>query len=347
MAEISPNNSTSNSSPPIAMLQMISGVWLAQLIYAAARLGIADLLKDGPKSIENIAQSTNTQVPYLYRALRALASYGIFSEVEKGTFALTPLAETLQEGTPDSMRNLAITCGEDYYFTPFGQIIHTLQTGKSAFHKTHGIGLFEYLTKNPEMEIFFNKAMPDYTSQINIGFVATYDFSQATKVLDIGGGYGQLIIPVLKKYPHLKGILFDRPTVIDGSKKSIADAGLADRCECVGGNFFEGVPSGGDVYMLSSIIHGWDDKDSAAILGNCRRAMVDNGKLLLADLVVAPGNEPSFAKIHDINLMIAADSGKERTEEEFRKLFELAGLKLTRIIPTNTFGSIIEGTPMA
>lgn len=334
---------TTDSSPSMVMLQMISGTWLSQLIYAAAKLGIADLLKDGPKISEELANSTGTHARFLYRALRALASYGIFKEIEPNCFGLTPLAETLQSGVPGSMRNMAIHGGDEYNFYPFGKILYTLQTGKSAFHHFHGIGIFEYLTQHPDTGKDFDEAMTEYVSQMHISFAAAYDFSGVKRVVDVAGGHGTLIKSILKANPTMTGILFDRPSVIEGSRKSIEAAGLADRCDVVGGDFFESVPSGGDVYIVSSVIHGWNNEDSAKILRNCHRAMVDNGRLLLGELVIPTGNEPFFGKIQDINLMIAADSGQERTKDDFQKLYEMSGFKLTRIIPTQSLGSIVEG----
>jgi SAM-dependent methyltransferase len=327
----------------MVMLQMISATWLSRLIYAAAKLGIADLLKDGPKSSEELASSTGMHAPSLYRTLRALANYGIFKEVKPNCFEMTPLAETLQSRVPGSMRNMAITCGEEYYYYPFGKILYTLQTGQPAFHHFHGMDLFEYLTQHPDNAKCFDEAMTEYVSQMHTSFAAVYDFSGVKKVVDVGGGHGTLMKHILKANPTVTGILFDRPSVIEGSKKNIEAAGLSDRCEVVGGDFFESVPSGGDIYILSSIIHGRNNEDSASILRNCHRAMVDNGRLLLGEVVIPTGNEPFFGKIHDINLMIAAEGGGERTEAEFLKLFEMSGFKLTRIIPTQSLGSIVEG----
>lgn len=337
------NNNSQQASPSMVILNMISGTWVAQLVYAAAKLGIADLLSEGPQNIDSLSQSTGTKPSHLYRVLRGLAGYGIFQETEPKTFSLTPLAEPLRSNVKGSMRNLAITCGDDYYFRPFGHILYTLQTGKSAFHKAHGKGIFEYLTENKEDNDIFSHAMTDYISEMHISFAEHYDFSGAKKVVDVGGGYGTLMMSILKKNPHLKGVIFDRPSVIEGSRKNIAEAGLAERCDFVGGNFFEKIAEGGDIYIFSSILHGWNNEEGSHILRNCHNAMVENGKLLLGELVIPPGNQPHFGKIHDINLMVAADSGQERDEEDFRDLYECSGFKLTRIIATNSPGSIVEG----
>jgi SAM-dependent methyltransferase len=327
----------------MAMLQMISGTWLSQLIYAAAKLGIADLLKDEQKSIEELASSTGTHAHSLYRTMRALANYGIFKEIKPKFFTTTPLAETLQSKVPGSMRNMAITCGEEYYYQPFGKILYTLQTGQPAFHHFHGMDLFEYLTQHPDNAKCFDEAMTEYVSQIHTSFASIYDFSGVNKIVDVGGGHGTLMKSILKANLTVTGVLFDRPSVVEGARKSIEAAGLSERCEIVGGDFFESVPSGGDVYILSSVIHGRNNEDSARIFRNCHRAMVDNGKLLLGEVVIPKENEPFFGKIQDINLMIAAEGGGERTKEEFQKLFEMSGFKLTRIIPTQSLGSIVEG----
>jgi len=334
-----------STTPPEALLQMITSSWVSQAIYVAAVLGIADLLNDDPKSSSELAKATGTQARSLYRVMRALASVGIFAEIEDDRFELTPLAAYLQTDVPGSIHAIAIMLGESWHWQPWGNILHTLKTGNTAFEHVHGMKLFEYLTKNVEAAQIFNEAMTGTTAPFNATITADYDFSSISKIVEVGGGHGSLIASILKAYPTMQGLLFDLPPVVIGAKHSIEAEGLAERCEIVGGDFFESVPSGGDTYILKNIIHDWDDTRAVAILKNCHRAMVENGKLLLVETVIPPRNEPSFGKFLDLEMLVIA-GGCERTEAEYRTLFEAAGFQLTKVITTQSFLSVIEGVPV-
>lgn len=333
---------TKFTTPPEALLQMITSSWVSQAIYVAAVLGIADLLKDDPKNSSELAKATGTHARSLYRVMRALASVGIFAEIEDGRFELTPLAAYLQTDVPGSIHAIAIMLGESWHWQPWGNILHTLKTGNTAFKHVHGMKLFEYLTKNVEAAQIFNEAMTGTTAPFNATITADYDFSSIGKIVEVGGGHGSLIASILKVYPTMQGILFDLPPVVIGAKHSIEAEGLAERCEIVGGDFFESVPSGGNAYILKNIIHDWDDTHAVAILKNCHRAIVENGKLLLVEALIPPRNEPSFGKFLDLEMLVMA-GGCERTEAEYRVLFEAAGFHLTKVITTRSFLSVIEG----
>lgn len=322
-------------------LQMATGYWVSQAIYVGAKLGIADLLKDGPKSVDNLATSVQAQPRFLYRVMRALASLGIFVELEDGRFDMTPLAEFIQTDAPGSMRALVITLCEEHY-RAWGELLHSVKTGQTAFDHLYGKGVFDYFAENPESAEIFNQAMTSFANQMHLSVLSAYDFSPIKKIVDVGGGHGALITSILKSYPQMSGILFDSPQVIEGAGKHIEAAGLSSRCELAGGNFFESIPEGGDAYILSHIIHDWNDDHSRVILEKCHRAMADNAKLLLVEEVVPPGNEPSLSKLMDLNMMAVA-GGRERTEAEFRDLLEAAGFKLARIVNTQSPMKVIEG----
>jgi hypothetical protein len=204
--------------------------------------------------------------------------------------------------------------------------------------------VWEFFSKNPENARIFNAAMTTLTAWAEAAILQSYDFSAIGKIVDVGGGHGGFISAILKANPGMKGVLFDQPHVVDGALETIEKAGLADRCETVGGSFFDSVPEGGDAYILKWIIHDWDDERSIVILRNCRRAMSETGRLLLVETVVPPGNEPSFAKFIDLNMLVMT-GGRERTEAEYRALFEAAGFRLTRIVPTPSPMFVIEGVP--
>lgn len=332
-------------SVPPTLLELLSGSWVSQSIYVAAKLGIADFLKDGPKTSEELADSVGANGQSLYRVMRALSSVGVFAEMEGGRFSLTPLSALLQTGVPGSLRAWAIMLGEEPYRAAWGALLHTVKTGETAFNRVYSTGRFEYLARHPEAAKTFNEAMIGLTTQAAMAAVAAYDFAGARTIIDVGGGHGILLEAVLKANPHLGGVLFETPTVIEGAKKRLEACGLGGRCKAIGGDFFHSVPSGGDVYTLSAVIHDWDDERSITILKNCHRALGGKGKLLLLELVLPPSNERSFATLMDINMMVIT-GGRERTESEYRALLTAASFKLTRIIPTQSPRSLIEGVPV-
>lgn len=323
-------------SSPEALIQMITGFWISQAIYAAAKLGIADLVKAGPKPCEELAQATGMPTHTLYRLLRALASVGVFREGEEGRFGLTPLAEYLQTGVPSSLRAFAIMQSELQY-RAYGEVLHSVKTGETAFNLVWGQELFPYLTQHPTAAAVFDEAMRNYTMQVAAGIVAAYDFSQFGTLVDVGGGNGTLLTAVLQAHPTLCGVLFDLPHVAEEAKQR-----LAERCAIRGGDFFAAVPSGGDAYLLKWIIHDWDDERAVTLLKNCHRAMTAHGKLLVIEAVIPPGNAPFFHKWTDLTMLVIV-GGRERTEAEYHALFEAAGFKLTQIIPTSSEMNVIEG----
>lgn len=325
-----------------ALLQMITSSWISQTISVAAKLGIADLLKDGPKNSDELAKATGTHARSLYRVLRALASVGVFAEIEDGHFELTPLAASLVTGVPGSVRALAIMFGEEWHCQPWVNLLHSLKTANTAFEHVYGMKLFEYLEKNPEVAEIFNEAMTSTTATLSATVTDDYDFSGFGKIVEVGGGHGSLIAAILKANPRMQGVLFDLPHVVSGSKDLIEAEGLTKRCQIVGGNFFESVPSEGNAYILKQIIHDWDDTQAIAILKNCRHAMLENGKLVLLETVIPPRNQPSFGKFVDLEMLVSS-GGCERTEAEYRMLFEAAGFQLTRIVPTASSLNLIEG----
>jgi len=334
-----------NTPPPEALLQMITSSWVSQTIYVAAKLGIADLLSEGPRSSDELAKATGTHAGSLYRVMRALASVGVFAEVEDGRFTLTPLAAYLQTSVFGSMRALAIMFGEEWHWQPWWNVLYSIKTGNSAFEHVNGMKLFEYLAQDTEAAQVFNEAMTVMTSMFNATTTANYDFSSIRKIVEVGGGHGSLISAILKAYPRMQGVLFDLPTVVIGAKYHIEAEELAERCEIVEGDFFESVPSGGDAYILKNVIHDWDEDSAITILRNCHRAMVDKGELLLIEAVIPPKNEPSLSKFLDLEILVIA-GGYERTEAEYRTLLEAAGFHLTNVIKTESPLSVIKAVRM-
>lgn len=333
---------TEQVTPQVAMLQMIAGFWLSRTIYVAAKLGLADLISDGPKTATELAEATGTHAPSLYRVVRALASAGIFFEDNEGRFHMTPLAATLQTGAPGSLRSLAMTeLGEEHY-PAWENVLHSVRTGEIAFDHRFGMPIWEFFGKNPENADIFNDAMTNLTSGVIHAIMEAYDFSGYKTIADIGGGQGGLITTILKAYPNASGILFDMPAVVESGSERIRAEGLEERCEIVGGSFFDEVPPGADAYILKWIIHDWEQERAIAILNNCRKAMKPDSKLLLVEAVLPGANEPHFGKFIDLNMLVMT-GGRERTESEYRELYKAAGFELARIVPTQSPFCVIEG----
>lgn len=328
--------------PPAAqIMQMLSGYWLTQGLYVAAKLELADRLASGPRHADELAAETGCQPRALYRLLRSLASLGVFTEIEPRTFALTPLAECLRRDVPGSQWAAAIMSGEHQYGA-FGELIHSVRTGESAYTKVEGKPLFDHLAENPEKAAVFDMAMTGIHGRESPAMIAAYDFSQFNVLVDVGGGNGTLLTAILTACPSLHGVLFDLPNVAERAAANLRDAGLADRCKTVGGSFFELLPGDGDAYLFRHIIHDWDDEQSIRILRNCHEAMPAHARLLVVESVIPAGNQPHFAKLLDL-AMLALPGGIERTEDEYRELFETCGFHLSRIVPTTADVSIIEG----
>ena len=330
--------------PPATLLQMMTGYWVSQALYVAAKLGVADLLVDGPRSVDDLATATQAHALSLHRVLRALASVGIFTESSPRVFALTPMASLLRTGTPNSMAAMAIMYAEEQY-RAWGNVLHSVRTGQPAFENHFGMSYFAYLGQNPESDRIFNQAMTGYTHEVANAVSMTYDFSPFKTVVDVGGSYGTLLSAILQRNPTARGILFDQPHVATAAGEQLTQNGVAERCTAVGGDFFVEVPADGDVYLLSQILHDWDDECSTAILRQCRRAISEHGKLLVVELVLPPGEEPSFGKWLDLHMLVLL-AARERTEAEYRALFDATGFELTRVIPTPAGPSIVEAVPV-
>lgn len=310
----------------------------SQTLYVAAKLGIADLLVDGPKRVDELATAAGADASALYRVLRALASLGIFAEQDNQVFALTPAAEALRSDVPNSLRDVAIFWGEEWNWQVWGKILYSVRTGKSAWGQVHGEQVFDYFAKNQDAARIFDRAMTSFSSVATKAVLEGYDFSEIKTLVDIAGGQGRLLNGVLEAYPSMRGVLFDLPHVIENAQQNTS---VGDRCEYVTGDFFVSVPAGGDAYMLKHIIHDWDDERAITILKNIRQAMNPGGRVLVLESVIADGNGQDFGKLLDIEMLVSP-GGKERTAAEYEDLFSRAGLRLTRIIPTKSPYSVIE-----
>ena len=331
---------TSAPPPQAVIMQLSMGAAVTQAIYVAAKLGIADILANGEKSVDEIAIAADAHSPSLYRILRSLASLGVFTETEKRIFANTPVSEVLRSGIPGSMRGSMIFMGEPWHYNVWADMLHSAKTGETAWKETHGEEVFDWFAKNPEASEIFNGCMSELSAGSAPAVVAGYDFSGIDTIADIAGGHGLMLSQILKANPTLKGILFDMEHVVSGAGEMLRSYGVEDRVRCVSGDFFSEVPAA-DAYIMKHIIHDWDDERSIKILESIHRAMIGEGKVLLAEMVIPEGNDPHPGKMLDLE-MLTSPGGIERTADEYSQLFEKAGFRLNRIVPTMSPFSVIE-----
>lgn len=328
--------------PPSAqMMDMLFGFALSRSISVAAQYGIADHLKDGPQSAEALAAATGLHARSLYRMLRALAGAGIFAEDNEKRFSLTPLGDLLRSDAPESLRSFAAFIANDVGFQTWANLPHSLQTGERAFDHTHGAFYFDWLVQHPEHGKIFNDAMTSMSLGSGQAVVAGYDFTGIGKLVDVGGGHGQLLAAILQKYPMMQGVLYDAPQVVSQAGPVLEAAGVADRCEVIGGDFFQSVPAGGDAYIMKHIVHDWSDDECVTFLSHCREGMNPGGKMLVAEMILPPANVPAASKLLDLEMLLFM-TGCERTESEYQSLLERAGFTFTRNVPAPPY-NVIEG----
>ena len=324
---------------------LINGYWITGTIHAAAKLDVASAIGDTPRTIAEIASAVGADVEALYRIMRALAGIRIFAEGPGRTFSHTPLSLALRPGVPGSMHGLAVMTGL-LHLRAWPEVVHAVKTGDTAFGKVFGQEIFAHVTKNAEAGQAFDEAMAGYTAATSNAVVAAYDFSAFDKIVDVGGGNGALIAAILKNQPRAAGVCFDLPPSAERAKVNLGAQGLAGRCEVVGGDFFESVPSGGDAYALKMIVHDWDDARSIAILKNVRKAIQPNGRALIMEAMIDPASGAGAeGKLLDINMLVMT-GGRERTAEEFAALYRASGFELVRIVPAGPMISVIEGRPV-
>jgi hypothetical protein len=334
----------SNTPLPARMMGLTMATWISQAISVAADLGVADALANGPRSVDDIAKTVGADAPSLYRLLRALADVEVVQELDGRRFASTPLGDLLRGDAPGSLRDWAIMIGRPFHVEAWTGLIGSIRTGESAFERLHGKTDWDYFRDNPADGQVLNAAMTAVSSRFIEAIAGEYDFKSAGKVVDVGGGQGGMITAILAANPHVRGVLFDLPHVV--ADQVVGAAGVGDRCEYVGGDFFESVPPGGDVYVLTNIVHDWDDDRAVRILRNCREAMNADGRVLVAEAVLPDTIRPSRAKWLDLEMLVLNVQGaRQRTESEYRELFARAGLRMSGIVEHSDTVGLVEGVP--
>jgi hypothetical protein len=332
---------TQSLPPHVHLVQLAMAHWGSHVVYVAAKLGLADLLAKGPMSAEQLAERTETHAPSLYRLMRTLASLGIMSEDSSHRFSLTPVGEAMKTGAPGAARATILTIASPWWNTGFGELMYSVQTGKSGFEKIVQMPIFDWFAEHPEEASLFNETMLGIHGAEPAAVAAAYDFAGAKTIVDVGGSTGNLLATVLERNPKSQGILFDMPHVVREAPAFLKSRGLADRIKIEPGSFFESIPAGGDAYMMSHIIHDWSEEQCLTILSNCRRVMNADTRLLIIEMVLPPGNTPHPGKMLDM-MMLVGPGGRERTAEEYGELLSKAGLRLTKVVPTDSAVSVVE-----
>lgn len=320
---------------------MLCGFWISKALYVAAKLNLGDLLRSTPKRADDLAALTGAHPHSLYRLLRMLASVGIFTEDQSHQFQLTELGQFLRTDIPESQHAMAIMAGEEH-FQAWTELLYSIQTGQPAYDKVFGMPVFDWLSQHPDQAMVFDKAMVSIHGRETAAMLDAYDFRNIKTLVDVGGGNGSVLIATLQRFLHLQGILFDLPGVVGRATENVRDAGLENRCRLETGSFFESIPQGADACLMRHIIHDWNDEQCRTILRNVHAVLPPDGRVLVVESVIPPGNDPSFGKLLDLNMLVIP-GGQERTEEEYRKLFAESGFHLERIVATAAEVSIVEG----
>lgn len=329
--------------PNLQLLQLIVGKWVHQAIYVAAELGIADALRDGPRTSEDLARACGADEDATHRLLRALANVGVLEEREGRAFALLPMGEYLRRDVPGSLRGYARLVGGQPAWRSWGEALHSVRTGEPGFEHAYGGTLFDWYATHPEESAIFDEAMTAISATEAAAVADALDFAGIRTLADVGGGRGYLLATILEQHPGLQGILFDLPHVVAGAPALLGEHGVAARVRVEDGSFLEGCPAGADAIVMKHILHDWNDADAVRILTHCHGALGAGGRVLVVEAVVPPPGQPGWAKLLDLEMLMLTPRGRERTREEYAALFESAGFRLTRVVPTASPVSVIEG----
>jgi O-methyltransferase domain/Dimerisation domain len=331
------------SDPRLTLLGLINGFQVTQAIRVAATLRVADHLDGGPRSAAELAALTESHPDSLYRLLRALAAVGLFREDQDRKFTLTPMGDCLRTDCATPLGAWAEVVGSPYFWQAWGHLLRSVQTGENAFKSLNGKDVWQFRAEHREHGATFDRAMTQLSRGSAEAVIHAYDFSSFRHIVDVGGGQGLMLAAILRAHPHMRGTLFDQSDVVAGAKAVLTERGVIDRCDIVGGSFFERVPEGADAYVMRVVIHDWEDDEAIAILKVCRRAMRESAKLLLIERVVGPPGENPTAKFSDLNMLVLP-GGRERTDEEFSELFAKSGFELTQTFSAGIH-NVIEARP--
>jgi len=331
-------------------MQMATGFWVSFIVTNFAKMGLADHLKDAqPKTVSELAKAIGSNERFLFRFLRAAASLGVAeqvdfaSELDKASFKITELSQLLRSDHPQSVRDMMMLLNTPSHVMPWVDLQYAVTNGTDSFVKNFGKDFWSYTNEHADEMKIFNGAMSNMARGNHAAFLEAYDLTGVNKMVDVGGGHGALLASVLTKYPSMQGVVFDRPNVVEAESQFEKPEDIKKRLQFVGGDFFVSVPEGGDAYIMSMILHDWGDDACHKILTSIHKAMPQGARLLVVDCVVPKDNSMHMSKLMDLNMMTITDGGRERTHEEFVELYAKAGFRLSRIVPTKGFASVVEG----
>ena len=325
-------------------LELANGYIVARAVHVFAELGLGDALAAGPRTVEELAAVTGTDAGFLLRVLRLVASYGVGRELEAGRFGPTSLSDALSDGGPDSVRAAVLQRSDETWWQACGDLLETVRQGR--YRGGDSRTMYARFERDPQARARFDRGMVNVSRREDAAVAAALEIDPGARVVDLGGGRGGLLAQVLRKFPRARGVLFEQASLL-ADHASLAVASQLDRCELVAGDFFERIPAGGDVYVYKRIIHSWRRDEAVALLSRVRDVLPASGRLVVVDVVIRPGNERQRGKLSDLMLLMLGSEGRERTEGEYRELFEAAGFELMRVVETDSAVSILEGAPRA
>ncbi|MEW5810955.1 MAG: methyltransferase [Actinomycetota bacterium] len=329
----------------VALLEIATGAWTTQVLYVAARLGIADQLAQGPRRSAEVANAVGAHPDAVHRLMRALTSRGALKERRDGRFALTPVGQALRAEVPGSMRDMVLFIGHPARWADWGSLDYSVRTGEPAADMLRGMPFFEYLDTDPEFAEVFNNAMTAASGLSDDVALQAYDFTGCRLAVDVGGGHGAVLATILRSAPDARGVLFDLPTVVEGAGRIFEQAGVAPRARVESGSFLDAVPAGADLYVMKNVIHDWDDEHAMTILRNIRTGIIAGGRLVLLEMVLPERASSFIGHMLDLEMLLMLH-GRERTRTEYADLLRRAGFRLTRVIPTVSPLSVIEAVPV-
>lgn len=330
-------------APADAAWQLVTASWITHAARTMADLELADHLAAGPMTLDALARASGAHAPSLARLVRALVGLGFIARVDD-RFCLTPMGEYLRTDIPGSAAGFSLGIMSSLMERPMLKLVDAMRDGRATFPKIYGQDFWSYLSSHPDDQARFDTAMATGSTGDGMSLVRICDFDGVSTLVDIGGGEGQMISEILQAHPRMRGILFDRPEALAQSGKVLDRLGVRDRCDIVPGDFFASIPRGGDVYLLSIVIHDWPDEEALQILGNCYRAMEPGSRIWISEGVMDEADEYNRQKLVDL-LMLVLFSAKERTFEEHRSLLEAAGfVQISALIdPDDSRRVVIQG----
>jgi ubiquinone/menaquinone biosynthesis C-methylase UbiE len=323
-------------NPRKYLRELVTGFFAIHLLREAVRMDLPELMSVRPYTVQELAAATRTHAPALERLMDGLVGRGVFAKDEHQRFVANEVSNLLLRKTAGSNRPMVLDFGGEHYQHAWTQLGHTLATGKPAFDRAHGVDFWTYMDQHPDMAANFNEFMIQWSESRHEALLDAYDFAGIRTLVDVGGGAGGYIARILQDHPQMRGVLFDRPQVETHALKHLRSAGVDGRCKFQGGNFFESVPAGADAYLLSHVLHDWPDAEAKTILTNCRRSIKPSGRILLEEVLATDGTGGNLL------MMVLFGDAKNRTEAEFIALFQEAGFRCSRVVPTNSDSTLLE-----